>query len=56
MKIYISKITFEPLFKKGDKFIIVNRNTDENLMPVEALKIKSKRIYGFEINELEELK
>lgn len=53
MKIYISKITFEPLFKAGDRFIIVERNKDENMTPFGAMKLSSKRIYGFYENELE---
>lgn len=53
MKIYISKIDCEPLFRKGDKFIIMNINTNPNLMEIEAMKLKSKRIYGFNEGELE---
>ena len=52
MRIYKAKETFEPLYYKGDKFIIVKRNTDENLMPVEAKHLRSGRIYGFEVGEL----
>ena len=47
------KETFEPLYKKGDKFKIVKRNKEEGLMPIEAKRIKDGEIYGFEIDELE---
>jgi hypothetical protein len=48
-----SKIDFKPLFYKGDKFIIIKRNTDVGLYPIIALRIKDKNIYGFEEDELE---
>lgn len=51
-KILTSNITFEPLFFKGDKFRIVKRNTDPDLMPIEAVKLSSKNIYGFNEGEL----
>lgn len=54
-QVYTSKIDFEPLFFKGDKFRIVSLNTDENLTPISALKLKSGKIYGFNENELEEI-
>jgi len=51
-KILTSSITFEPLFYEGDKFKIVKINTDQDLMPIEAVKIKSGRVYGFFEGEL----
>ena len=53
MKLKIAKEDFYPLYRKGDKFVIVKRNTDENLAPVEAKHLKSKEIYGFCEEEFE---
>ena len=52
-KMVKAKETFEPLYKKGDKFKIIKRNKEDGLMPIEAMRIKDKEIYGFEENELE---
>lgn len=47
-----AKESFSPLFLKGDEFKIVQLNDDYNLKPIEAVKIKSGEIYGFEEGEL----
>ena len=47
-----SKEDYRPLYKKGDKFKIIKLNTGENLMPIEALHLRTKEIYGFNRNEL----
>ena len=44
---------FESLYRKGDKFKIIRLNKDEDLMPIEAMRLKNRQIYGFEENELE---
>jgi len=46
-----TKKDFMPLFRKGEKFKIIRINTDERLMPIEALSLFSKEIYGFEKEE-----
>ena len=51
-QIKIAKESFSPLYMKGDKFKIIKLNTDYNLKPIEALRIKDGRIYGFEEGEL----
>lgn len=48
-----SKDDFHPFFRKGDKFIVIKINTEEGLMPVEALHFKTKQSYGFREFELE---
>ena len=48
-----AKFDFKPLFRKGDTFKIIKRNKDPNLMPIEALHLRSKKVYGFEEGELE---
>lgn len=45
-----------PLFRKGDKFVIVGRNSDKNLMPIEAKSLRDGWIYFFNEDELEEIK
>lgn len=55
-RIYKTKEDFLPLFRKGDRFKILKLNEDINLMPIEALRLKDGKIYGFEENEFEELK
>jgi len=52
-KIFISKVGLEPLFYKGDKFIIVKTNNDKDMMPIEAKHIRSGWIFGFNEGELE---
>lgn len=48
-----TKIEYKPLFRKGDKFKIIKINDDPNLMPIEAIRLKDRQIYGFEEGELE---
>ena len=52
-KISYAKESFEPLFRKGDKFIIVRRNNNPQLMPVEARHLYTREVFGFEEGELE---
>jgi len=47
------KENFMPLYMKGDKFKIIKINKDINLMPIEAMRLKNRKIYGFEEGELE---
>lgn len=51
-QILITKESFLPLFLKGDKFKIIQLNEDYNLKPIEAMRLKDKKIYGFEEGEL----
>ena len=41
------------LYMKGDKFKILKINKDPDLMPIEALHLKSKETYGFTEEEIE---
>lgn len=50
----ISSIDSSPLFRRGDKFRIVHINEDPDLMPIEALHFRSRRIYGMEEEWLED--
>lgn len=52
MKVKSAREGFEPLYKRGDKFIIVKLNSDPNLTPIEAKHLRSGRIYGFNEGEL----
>lgn len=52
-KVKKAKIDCSPLFQRGDKFVIVNKNYDPNLMPIEAKRLKDKQVYGFDEDELE---
>jgi hypothetical protein len=53
---YKTKIDFQPLFRKGDRFTLVKKNNNPDLMPIEARSIKDGWIFGFEEDELEEIK
>jgi len=55
-KLFRAKETFEPLYNKGDLFKIIRINTYPNLMELECVRLKDGEIYGFEKNELEEVK
>jgi hypothetical protein len=55
-ELYKAKEGSYPLFKKGDLFVIVKRNTDENRTPIEAQRLIDNEIYGFNEGELEKLK
>jgi len=48
-----AKFGCEPLYREGDKFRVVKKNKDPNLMPIEALHLRTKQVYGFEEDELE---
>jgi hypothetical protein len=52
------KKDFFPLYKKGDLFVIVRTDftDEEQLVPIEAMRIKDKRKYFFDKDELEEAK
>ncbi len=47
-----AKENFSPLYFKGDKFKIIKINNDINLMSIEAMRLKNRKIYGFEVDEL----
>jgi hypothetical protein len=49
-----AKADFHPLYRRGDAFKIVKINSDPDRMPIEALHLWSKQVYGFEEGELEE--
>ena len=53
---YIAKISYYPLFEKGDEFVIVKINKDKNLMPIIAKKLKNGEIFGFYEGELKRIK
>lgn len=55
-QIFEAKEDYFPLYRKGDKFIIVKINKNPDLMPIEALRLKNKKIYGFEEDELKKEK
>jgi len=48
------KESFYPLYNKKDFFKVIKINTEEGRMPIEAMKLKDKKIYGFDEGELEE--
>ena len=52
-KIFIAREGCEPLFREGDKFIIVRRETDSDLTPIIAMRLKDKQVYGFNEGELQ---
>ena len=56
MKLLQAKETFEPLYKKGDRFKFLSRSLDKDLLPIRAFHLKSRKIYAFEEHELEEMK
>ena len=55
-KLFRAKETFEPLYYKGDLFKIIKVNTNHDLMELECVRLKDGKIYGFEKNEIEEMK
>lgn len=55
MKRYKAKEDFYPLYGKGDEFIILDRTTDERLLPIAAKRIKDGEVYYFNDGELEEV-
>jgi len=48
-----AKKDFIPLYRKGDKFKIIKKNKETELMPIEAMRLKDGQVYGFEEGELE---
>jgi hypothetical protein len=50
---YKAKADFDTLYRKGDIFVIVERNRDERLLPIGAMKLRDNEVYYFEENELE---
>lgn len=46
------KYDFYPLYKEGDLFRITKLNREDDLLPIEAMRLKDKNIYGFEAGEL----
>ncbi|MGV8152042.1 MAG: hypothetical protein ACP5OG_03100 [Candidatus Nanoarchaeia archaeon] len=55
-KLFRAKETFEPLYQKGNLFRIIQVNSHPNLMELECVRLKDGKKYGFERNELEEVK
>ena len=53
---YRVKADFYPLYRKGDIFVIVERNRDERLLPIGAMRLNDREIYYFEEGELEEIR
>ena len=52
-KVFRAKEDFKPLFRKGHRFIIVDRTDDPGMLPILAMKLKNKEKYGFYEGELE---
>jgi len=52
-KIKIAKETMHPLYQKGDKFEIIKLNSDPDLVPIIAKRLKTGDMYGFYEGELE---
>jgi len=48
-----TKQEFEPLYIKGERFKIIKTNHDKQLMPIEAVSLRTGFVYGFELGELE---
>jgi hypothetical protein len=55
-QIVIVKEGLFSLYRKGDKFKIIKINDEPDLMPIEALHLRTKEIYGFVEEEFEERK
>lgn len=53
-KIVKIKESLEPLYRKGDLFRIIKINTDKDLVPVVAVRLKDNVVYGFEGDEFED--
>ena len=53
---YRAKEGCEPLYRKNDIFVIVKRNSEDGIAPIEAMRLKDKKIYGFDEDELEEIR
>lgn len=51
-----AKGTFEPLYREGDMFVILEITNEKWLMPITAKRLKNGRVYGFHKDELEEEK
>ena len=47
-----AKESFTPLYFEGDEFKIIKLNEDVNFVPIEAMRLKNKKIYGFGEDEL----
>lgn len=46
-----TKAEFRPLYYKGEKFRIIKLNKNPNLMPIEAVSMRTGECYGFEEDE-----
>ena len=55
-QLFRAKESFDPLYIKGDWFRILKINSDKDRMPIEALHLYSRCVFGFEEGELEEAK
>lgn len=51
-EIFTIKESFFPLYRKGDKFKIIKINNNPDLMPVEAVDLRSRVVYGFTEEEI----
>ena len=51
--IFISKEGFYPLYQKGDQFKVVRINRKSHLVPIEARRLKTGKIYGFYKEEID---
>lgn len=47
-----AKESFYPLYQKGDEFIIVDLTDEPNLLPIAAMKITTREIYYFNLEEI----
>lgn len=55
-KVYISTIECYPIFYIKDRFIILDILNEEGVLPITAMRLKDKKIYGFYEGELVEEK
>jgi predicted nucleic acid-binding protein len=53
-QIVIAKETFDKLYRKGDKFKILDIVNNVNLISIKAMRLKDREIYYFEEDELDD--
>lgn len=53
MRTFKAKTSFEPLYRQGDEFVILEERNNQDLVPIKALRLRDKSIYYFEKEEIE---
>ena len=53
-QIVIAKETFDKLYRRGDKFRILDIVNNVNLVSIKAMRLKDREIYYFEEEELDD--